>query len=153
VLLKEGAAEGTIEADAKHPSNPSPHLLKIAVTKYPDIGKGRLGAKNTSPIAVKEGAMYDVTFNGAMEGTASYGVGLVFSLETDEGKVLARTTLAEIGRPGGGRRGGNAGTWPSYIVSLRARGSATNAYLTITAIEPFPVWLDNIVVAQRASAQ
>lgn len=151
VLLKEGEAEGTIEADAKHSTNGNPHLLKISVTKYPAIGKGRLGAKNTNAVVVKQGAMFDVTFNGTMEGTANYGVGLVFSLETDDGKVLARTTLAEIGRAGVGRRGG--GAWPSYLVSLRARGAANNAHLTITAIEPFPVWLDNIVLVERDAAQ
>jgi hypothetical protein len=153
VLLKEGQAEGAFEADAKHPTNPNPHLLKISVTKYPDIGKGRLGAKNTNPLLVKDGATYEITFNGAKEGSTSYGVGLVFSLETDDGNVLARTTLPEIGRGGGARRGAPANAWPSYIVSLHARASVPNAHLTITAIEPYPVWLDNIVIVERPSSQ
>jgi hypothetical protein len=153
VLLKEGQAEGAIETDAKHPTNPSAHLLKISVTKYPDIGKGRLGAKNSQAIAVKQGAAYDITFAGAKEGAASYGVGLVVSLETDDGTVLARTTLPEIGRGGGRRGGGAAGsTWPSYLVNLRARASSPNAHLTITAIEPYSVWLDNIAIVERPAA-
>jgi hypothetical protein len=152
VLLKEGQAEGAIEADAKNSTNPSEHLLKISVTKYPDIGTGRLGAKNSQAIAVKQGASYDITFTGIKEGTASYGVGLVVSLETDDGKVLARTTLPEIGR-GGGRGGGGGGgggtAWRPYLVNLRARAAAPNAHLTITAIEPYPVWLDNIAIVER----
>jgi hypothetical protein len=162
-LLKEGVAEGTIEADARHATNANPHLLKISMTKYAEPGKGRVGVKNSNVIAVKEGATYEITFNGTKEGNTGYGVGLVFSLETDDGKVLARTTLPEIGRGGRGGRGrggapGAEGAPPAspfrpYLVSLTARGSAANAHLTITPIEPIVVWLENIAIVERAPAK
>jgi hypothetical protein len=172
-LLKEGQAEGTVEIDAKHATNPNPHLLKIAITKMAPFGEGRLGVKNAAPIAVKDGLSYDITFGGISEGIS---VGLVFSLETDDGKVLARTTLPEIGRGGGGgARGGRgrgpatttapdgaaaasapatapaapAPAWRQYLLGLKARASAANAHLTITAIEPVPVWIENVSIVER----
>jgi hypothetical protein len=182
-LLKEGAAQGTVEIDAQHATNPNPHLLKIAITSYPDPGKatpdiGRLGLKNSTPIPVKEGQYYDITFGGLSEGI---GVGLVVSLETDDGAVLARTTLPEIGRGGGGGRGRGRGApaasapvsapatspatnpvasspvpptlWTRYLVSLHARASAPNAHLTVTAIEPVAVWIENLTIVERQPAK
>jgi hypothetical protein len=159
-VLKEGQGDGAIEMDAKHPTNPSPHLLKLSMTNYAEPGKGRFGAKNSMPISVKDGQWYDITFNGISEGI---GVGLVFSLETDDGKVLARTTLPEIGRGARGRggRGANnappasapAVTWRPYLVSLHARNSAENAHLVVTPIETVPVWLDNLRFVERKPAQ
>ncbi len=176
-LLKEGQAEGTIETDAKHPSNPDPHILRIVVTKYAsEPGTGRVGAKNSNTMAVKEDQNYEVTFTGISEGI---GVGLVVSLENEQGKVLARTTLPEIGRGGGGggrgggRRGGGAGAaaapdaaatasqpantspqvaagnWRHYLVSLHVRASDPAAHLVITPIEAVPVWLDNIAINEH----
>lgn len=153
VLLKEGQADGSIQADAKNPNNPDPHILRIAVTKYAsEPGTGRMGAKNTHTMAVQEGQVYNVTFTGISEGI---GVGLVFSLENEQGKVLARTTLPEIGRGGrGGRRGAPAtqvsgGNWRPYLVSLSVRASDPAAHLVITPIEPVAVWLDHVAINPR----
>ena len=153
--LKEGDGAGTFQMDAKNAANPHPHLLRISVTRYPEAGKGRYGVKNAASIAVKEGAAYDIRFGGASEGI---GVGLVFSLETDDGKVLARTTLPEIGR-GAGRGSGPASSpvvtgtpaapWRQYLVSLTARSSAPNARLTITPIEQVPVWIEDLTIVER----
>jgi len=177
-FLKEGAAEGTIEPNAKHPNNASPNILRIAVTKYAaEPGTGRVGAKSTNTIPVKSGQVYDLTFNGISEGI---GVGIVVSLESDDGKVLARTTLPEIGRGGRGGGGGNRGrrggppsttpdaaatpttapaapaaivpitpTWRPYLVSLTVRTDSPTAHLTITPIEPVPILLDNLTLSQR----
>jgi hypothetical protein len=166
-LLKEGQADGAIEAPAKHPANPSSNLLKIAVTRYASVpGEGRLGAKNSQALPVEKGQVYDITFNGISEGI---GVGLVFSLEADDGKVLARTTLPEIGRGGRGggqrgRRGGPNATapatapapapqaathWRPYLLSLTVRDTSPAAHLVITPIEPVPVWLDNLAINLR----
>jgi hypothetical protein len=157
-LIKEGQAEGTIEADAKHPNNPNSHLLKISVTKYVGPGEGRVGAQNSHTMGVKEGQLFDVTFTGISEGV---GVGLVFSLENAQGKVLARTTLPEIGRGGRGRgrggadAGGGAATvaagpvWRPYLVNLRVRAADPAVHLVITPIEPIPVWLDGLIIVER----
>lgn len=154
--LKEGEGAGTFEMDAKNAANPSPHLLKISVTRYPEAGKGRYGVRNAASVAVKAGAAYDIQFGGTSEGI---GVGLVFSLETDDGKVLARTTLPEIGRGGaGGGRGTASGPvaaatpaapWRRYLVSLTARTSAPRAHLTITPIEQVPVWIEDLTIVER----
>jgi hypothetical protein len=176
-VLKEGKAEGAAEIDAKHATNPNPHLLKIAITKFPAFGEGRLGLKNSARMAVKQGMSYDISFNGISEGI---GVGLVFSLETDDGKVLARTTLPEIGRGagGGGGRGGRGGRggaanpgstnaaaatppaaapvaapWRTYWLSVKATASAPSTHLTVTSIEPVPVWIENLTIAERQPSQ
>src|SRR5262249_49273416 len=135
-LLQEGEAEGSVEQDARHSASESPHLVRINVTKTAAPGKGRAGATNNAPIVVQEGQWFDITFSAATERGS---IGLVFSLESPEGKVLARTTLPEIGR--GGRRGrGDAQltgpNWSKYSVSLHARASDPNAHLVITPIEP-----------------
>ncbi len=156
-MFKEGKAEGTAEIDAKHATNPNPHLIRIAITKLAPFGEGRLGVKNSTPIAVKQGQSYDITFKGISEGI---GVGLVFSLETDDGKVLARTTLPEIGRGARGGRGANTpptsdpgaespAPWRDYLLSVKAVASAPNAHLTITAIEPGGVWIENVSIEER----
>jgi hypothetical protein len=147
--LKEGEGAGTFQMDAKNPDNPNPHLLKVSVTRYPEAGKGRYGVKNAASIAVKTGASYSVQFNGASEGI---GVGLVFSLETDDGKVLARTTLPEIGRgAGGGATPGSTpkAPWRHYQVTLTARASAQGAHLTVTPIEQVPVWIEDLTIVER----
>jgi hypothetical protein len=150
VQLKEGQADGTIEMNARHPANPDPHLLMLHVTHYAGPGQGRFGAQNTTPISVKKGAYYDVTFKGISDGI---GVGLVFSLETSDGKVLARTTLPEVGRGAmRSRRGRGAANapapWQSYFVTLHAR-AAGQGHLVITPIETVPVWLEHIRLVER----
>ncbi len=151
-LLKEGEAEGTMEQDAKHPASDSPHLLHIAVTKTAAPGKGRAGAINGNSIDVHEGQWCDVTFTAVTERGS---IGLVFSLENADGKVLARTTLPEIGRSGRGRAGGTdaAVTWRKYTVALHPRASDPHAHLVITPIEPTNIWLDGLTLTSRSSAQ
>jgi hypothetical protein len=153
VLLREGEAQGTIEQDARHPTNDAPHLLRLSVTKTAGPGAGRVGAVNDAHLEVHEGAWYDITFTAATERGS---IGLVFSLESADGKVLARTTLPEIGRGRGRGRGGPPATapaaWTPYLVSLHARAAAPSARLVITPIEPTNVWLDGITFTPRQHA-
>ena len=151
-LLQEGTAQGMIEQDAKNPTNNDMHLLRIAVTKTAGPGEGRAGAVSNLLIPVQEGLWYDVTFSAVTERGS---IGLVFSLESADGMVLARTTLPEIGRGARGRRGGPTTaptTWTKYLVSLHARASDPGAHMTITPIEPTNIWLDNLTLTQRAGA-
>ncbi len=149
-LLKEGDADGAIEQDAKHPKRvDAAHVLRMSVTTTAPPKKGRIGAINTTPLAVQKGENVDVAFFAAAEPKS---IGLVFSLETDDGKVLARTTLPEIGR---GRPGGEAetdGAWRDYVVRLNVRASDSKAHLTITPIEPITVWLDEVKILKRPAA-
>ena len=155
-LLREGEARGTIEQDAKYPTNPSPHLLRIAVTRTAGPGDGRAGAVSGVQIPVTVGEWCDVTFSAMTDrGT----VGLVFSLENSDGKVLARTTLPEIGRGRGGRGRGRGPTtapagvpWNKYLVALHVRASDANAHMVITPIEPTNIWLDGLTLTPRAAA-
>jgi hypothetical protein len=159
-LLKEGEAEVTMEQEAANPAAPAPHehLLQIKVTKTADPGKGRGGVTNSAVIEVKDDHWYDITFS-AMTQTGT--VGLVFSLESADGKVLARTTLPEIGRGRGGR-GGRRGAasapatvpaapaaWPKYLVALHARAADGKAHLVIAPIEPTTIWLESLTWAER----
>ncbi len=150
-LLKEGEAEGTMEQDAKHPASESPHLLHIVVTKTAAPGKGRTGAINGNSIDAHEGQWCDVTFSAVTERGS---IGLVFSLENADGKVLARTTLPEIGRSGRGCAGGAdaAATWRKYTVALHPRASDPHAHLVITPIEPTNIWLDGLTLVPRSIA-
>jgi hypothetical protein len=146
-LLKEGEAEGNIEQDAKHPARDAEHLLRIQATKTAGPGKGRVGATSSTPIEVREGQWYDASFSATTERGS---IGLVFSLESADGKVLARTTLPEIGR-GRGPRGASApeGAWTKYTVALHARGSDPKAHLVITPIEPTNVWIEGLRLTER----
>jgi hypothetical protein len=146
-LLKEGEADGSIEQDAKHPAREAEHLLRIQATKTAGPGKGRVGATSDTPIEVREGQWYDASFSATTERGS---IGLVFSLESAGGKVLARTTLPEIGR-GRGPRGGGApeGAWTKYTVALHARGSDAKAQLVITPIEPTNVWIEGLKLTER----
>lgn len=145
--LQEGDAQGTAEPDAKHPNSTDPHLLHIAVTKTAEPGHGRAGAINAHTFAVQQDGWIDIHFRSS---TDRGSVGLVFSLEDAQGKVLARTTLPELGTRG--RRGGNTSptiVWNHYSVSLHVRASDENAHLTITPIEPTSIWLDELVLSRR----
>lgn len=156
--LKEGEGDAVVEINAKHPTNSSLHLLRISVTKVPDRGNGRAGAISATLIPVVQDGWYDIAFTSATERGS---VGLVFSLESADGKVLARTTLPEIGRAGRGGRGGAGGgggavapttrpSWTPYRVSLHARASDSAAHLVITPIEPTNIWLDNLQLTPRS---
>jgi hypothetical protein len=145
--LQEGETEGTVEQDAHHASSTSPHLLRIEVTKTAAPGLGRVGAKSDIPVAVREGQWFDVRFAAMTEGPS---VGLVFSLEGADGKLLARTTLPEIGRGRAGRAAtAPAPTWRKYLVALHARADDPKAHLVITPIEPTNIWLDELTMTPR----
>jgi hypothetical protein len=151
--LEQGQGSATVEQDVSIPSSDRQHLLHISCTRTAPPGEGRAGATSSTPIPVQQGQWFDVTFDGMTE---SRSVGLVFSLETADGKVLARTTLPEIGRRGRGPGPGLSAataptqpTWSKYTVALHARGSAPAAHLTSTPIEPTSVWLDGITVTPR----
>ncbi len=118
-LIKEGEAEGMIEQDAQHPTNASAHLLRIAVTKTAEPGLGRVGATSAVLVAVRDGEWFDVRFTAVTERST---VGLVFSLEGTDGKVLARTTLPEIGQARGRRAATAPAAWQKYLVVLHGAG-------------------------------
>jgi aldose 1-epimerase len=150
--LQEGAAAGTIEQDAAHPTNAHPHLLKISVTKTAGPGEGRAGAISNVSLAVEQGEWCDVTFSAVTE---QGSVGLVFSLENAEGKVLARTTLPEIGGRGR-RRGGPTtapATWNNYLVSLHVRAADASAHVVITPIELTTIWINGLTLTPRPAAK
>jgi hypothetical protein len=101
---------------------------------------------------VEKGEWCVVTFSAVTE---RMSVGLVFSLEDSDGKVLARTTLPEIGR---GRMRRDRPTteattipavWPTYQVSLHTRASDPNVHVVITPIEPTNIWLDGLTLTPR----
>jgi hypothetical protein len=144
-LIKEGEAEGTIEQDAQHPPSKSPHLLLLSVTKTAAPGMGRVGATSAIPLAVSADQWFDVRFSAVTERNS---LGLVFSLEGTDGKVLARTTLPEIGRGGRATSRTSAG-WAKYLVALHARAADPKAHLVITPIEPTNIWLDDLTITPR----
>jgi hypothetical protein len=43
--------------------------------------------------------------------------------------------------------------WHNYLLSVKATASAPTAYLTVTAIEPVPVWIENLTLAERQPSQ
>jgi arabinan endo-1,5-alpha-L-arabinosidase len=145
-LVQVGDTQGSVQQDATNPANSKPHLLRIIVTKTAAPGGGRIGAVSSVPIAVQEGQWFDVSFLAQPERGS---IGLVFSLESGDGEILARTTLPEIGRRG--RRG--ASTTPAapmkYQVSLHARASDRQAHLVITPIEPTNIWLGELMLTPR----
>jgi aldose 1-epimerase len=146
-LIKEGETDGLVEQDAHHASNPSPHLLRIAITKTAAPGLGRVGAISAIPLAVNLDQWFDIRFSAINERGS---VGMVFSLETADGKVLTRTTLPEIGQ-GRGRRATTMPTltWRKYHVALHARAADPNAHLVLTPIEPAIFWIDNMTITPR----
>jgi hypothetical protein len=147
-LVQAGDAQGSVEQDATNPGNSQTHLLHIVVTKAAAPGAGRAGAISSVPIAVQQGEWYDVSFSAQPRRGS---IGLVFSLEGADGKVLARTTLPEIGRRG--RRGPStaASTPMNYRVSLHARAADPGAHLVITPIEPTDIWLGDLILTPRGA--
>jgi aldose 1-epimerase len=154
-LVQSGDADGSIEQDAHHGGSSSPHLLRITATKTAAPLKGRVGASSSVPIAVSDGQWFDVRFAAV---TQQGSIGLVFSLESDDGRVLARTTLPEIGRGRGPRFAAATTTapastpsvWPKYLVALHARSADEHAHLVITPIEPTTIWLDQLTITPRS---
>src|ERR1019366_1628743 len=146
-LIKEGQAEGTVEQDAHNSSRPGPHLIRLDVTQTAGLGLGRVGATSAVPIPVSLGEWFDVRFS-AMNERGS--VGIVFSLEGADGKVLARTTLPEIGQ-GRGRRATSTPSprWQKHWVALHTRAADPQAHLVITPIEPTIFWIDSLTITPR----
>ena len=139
--LDKGDVEGSMELDDTQPLNDrNPHSLKLTVTKTGKPEDGDLcGIVNSGywGMNVVKGDWYDVSFYARSDQDRS--VGLVFSLENDEGKVCARSTIPEIGRGG----------WRQYKLSLHAYQSDPKCRLVITPIEPVTIWLDVISVFPR----
>ncbi len=143
-FIAEGGAEGSMALDVNDPLNDrNPHSLKMVVSR---MGT-RCGIANSGywGMAVKAGEWYDATFyartdgQGQGQGFRPRGVGLVFSLESGDGKrVCARATLPEIGGP-----------WRKYTLGLHAEASDPNCRLVITPIEPVTMWLDCVSLFPR----
>jgi hypothetical protein len=138
--VREGAAEGAISLDAgADAGGTASHGLKMAVAK---VGE-RLGEANSGPaMSVRDGQWYDGAFMAQTLGQAgapAAHIGLLFSLESDDGKrILARTTIPEIGGP-----------WKRYPFALQARGTDAHARLVISLIEPCTMWLDDVSMMPR----
>ncbi|OHB63415.1 MAG: hypothetical protein A2Y77_18435, partial [Planctomycetes bacterium RBG_13_62_9] len=145
-FLAEGDAEGSLHIDADSPLNDrNPHSLRLAVTK---VGT-RCGAVNSGywGMNIQAGEWYDVSFHarttdgqadaGGMGGRPR-GVGLVFSLESAEGKICARATIPEIGGP-----------WRKYTLALHANASDLKCRLVVTPIEPVTMWFDCVSLFPR----
>jgi hypothetical protein len=138
-VVKEGSTDGEITLDAGAPGDngAAGHGVKMAVTRTGD----RLGVA-CGNVAVRDGQWYDATFLAQTTGPNPPHIGLVFSLESADGKrILARATIPEIGGP-----------WKSYTLALQARGSDEHARLVISLIEPCTMWLDNIALVPRAAS-
>ena len=129
------------------------HSLKLTVTKMGKPEEGNLcGIVNSGywGMNIQKGEWYDVSFYAHSDGGS---VGLVFSLENNEGKVCARSTLPEVGS---GRRGGGFGAgaeqaspWRKYSLSLHAYDSDPKCKLIITPIEPVTMWFDVVSMFPR----
>jgi hypothetical protein len=148
--VSEGNAVGSVERIADMPlSESSPHSLKLIASQ---LGQ-RCGIANTggpSGINVTQGQWYMATFYARAEGPR--GIGLVFSLETPDGKkVCGRTTLPEIGRGGEIGKPVQGTNWREYTVSVHAYASDPHCRLVISPIEPGTLYFDNISLVQRAS--
>lgn len=142
-FLAQGGAEGSLRIDANRPLNErNPHSLRLTVAKM----GARCGVVNSGywGINVCAGKWYDVSFcarTGAGEPAVAgrpRGVGLVFSLESAEGKICARATIPEVGGP-----------WRKYTLGLHANASDPACRLIITPIEPVTVWLDVVSLFPR----
>jgi alpha-L-arabinofuranosidase len=158
-FIKEGDAEGSMQLESTDPLNErNPHSLKLTVEK---LGE-RCGVVNSGywGMNIVKGDWYDVSLYAHSEG--GRGIGLVFSLESEDGKVVcARATLPEIGRRGRGGGGGGGGVetgdttpaangeWRKYSMGMLAMESHANCRLVITPIEPGTMWLDVVSLFPR----
>jgi alpha-L-arabinofuranosidase len=139
--LAKGDVEGSMKLDDEQPLNDrNPHSLKLTITKMGKPEEGNLcGIANSGywGMNIVKGDWYDVCFYARADQNRS--VGLVFSLENDEGKGCARATIPEIGRGG----------WRQYKLSLHAYQSDSQCRLVISPIEPVTMWLDVVSVFPR----
>ena len=145
-LVAEGGAEGSISLETDTPLNDrNPHSLKLTVTEMGD----RCGVANSGfwGMNVEEGQWYDATF--CAHGDRS--VGLVFSLEAEDGTVCARATIPEVGGGMRGRGGASAqaSPWRKYQLSLQAHASNPKCRLVIEPIEPATMWFDVVSLYPR----
>ncbi len=127
--------------DSAEPLNEgNPHSLRLSVT---NLGT-RCGVVNSGlrGMNVQAGQWYDATFYARK--AVGRGVGLVFSLESTNGKVVcARTTLPEVGTQ----------DWRPYTLALHAYASDPHCRLVIIPIEPCTIWLDAVSLVPRPAAK
>lgn len=145
VFVSRGGAVGSMQIVADKPLNPQqPKSARIEAKELGEV----CGIATPPNVSIKSGSWYDISFVGRMENAGS-SVGLLFSLETEDGKkICARTTLPEIGRVGKIIEG-NADNWRQYTVSLHAYGTDAKCRLVISPIEPATVYIDSISMNQR----
>jgi hypothetical protein len=139
-FVAEGGAAGEMAQDSYAPLNETnTHYLKLTV-KNPGT---RCGIANSGfwGMNIHAGDWYDLTFFARADATESgRGIGLMVSLESDDGKkVCARATIPEIGGP----------TWREFHLALQARQSDPKARMVISMEETATVMLDCVSLFPR----
>lgn len=144
-FVSRGNASGSMQISTDKPLDAQqPKSVRIEAKELGEV----CGIATAADLNITSGVWYDISFSGRME-NAGNSVGLLFSLETEDGrKVCARTTLPEIGRVGKIIEG-NPDNWRQYSVSLHAYGADAKCRLVISPIEPATVYVDSISMHQR----
>ena len=139
-LIAEGGTDAELLNDppAAAPDNTNAHPMRLTIRQRDGaVGIKEAAAGHTN---VAAGQWYDLVFQAMTQNGKHFA--FTVSLESDDGKICARTTLPEVG-----------GTeWKKYAVSLNARLPATNARVVITLAEPGTVWFDDVALVLRQEA-
>jgi alpha-N-arabinofuranosidase len=128
-LVKEGAAEGSIDIEKANPLNDrNPHSIKLTATKT----DGRIGVANSGfwGMNIQQGEAYDLSFYARTEGNRTTALNV--SLENEDGSAAAAS----------GKVDNVGGDWKKYTLTLKAIATNSKARLVITQNTEGTIWLD-----------
>ena len=130
-LVKEGAAQGSMNLDTNHPLDPAgPRSLRLEID---DLGSGRLGIANEGffGVGVVAGKQYSLSFWARGEG---FSGPLTASVEDSGGVPCVQPVILE----------GVTGQWRQFHATLIAAKTDAQARFVLTAGARGKVWFDMV---------
>ena len=139
-VLAEGGAVVELAMDTNAPAGQGAGAKSLKLEVKQTGERCGVVCADMGKMKLESGDWYDFSFNARTDPPKTFA--LVVSLESLDGKkVLARTTLPEVG----------GDQWGRFSVALHIRQPASQCRMVIALADTGTLWFNDLVVARRAA--